>query len=367
MPATETTEAPRPDTPSRGPSARDDGFLRDIWYFAMPSGDLAPGKMLAKTLLGEPVLFGRGADGAVFAMRDICPHRGIPLSDGRFEAGEVECCYHGWRFAPDGRCTAIPSLTADQAMEVEKIRVATYPTVDRHGGIWVYMRADLRSTAEPVVQPPALPAVTDRAPGMVQRMTFPCHVDHAVIGLMDPAHGPFVHTSWWWRTRKSIHEKAKRFGPSDLGFAMLRHQPSKNSGAYKLLGGVPTTEIRFRLPGLRVEDIEIGRHRVCGVTAVTPVDEKTTEITHMIFWTVPWLTLLKPLLAPFARRFLGQDRDVVVRQQRGLAHNPTLMLINDADVQAKWYFRLKKAYAAWRSDGVPFENPVRETTLRWRS
>lgn len=353
--------------PEATPTGQGDGFLRDIWYFALPSGELGRGAMRAKTLLGEPVLFGRAEDGTVFALRDICPHRGIPLSDGSFDGREVECCYHGWRFAPDGRCTAIPSLTADQAMEVGRIRVRNYPTVDRHGGIWIYMPSDPRSTAEPAVPPPDLPAVTARAPGLVQRMIFPCHIDHAVIGLMDPAHGPFVHTSWWWRSRKSIHEKAKRFGPSDLGFAMLRHQPSSNSAAYKLLGGTPTTEIRFRLPGIRVEDIEIGRHRVCGVTAVTPIDATTTEIHHMIFWTMPWLSLLKPVLAPFARRFLAQDRDVVVRQQRGLAHNPALLLINDADVQAKWYYRLKKAYAAWRKDGTPFENPVRETTLRWRS
>ncbi|MEQ8398365.1 aromatic ring-hydroxylating dioxygenase subunit alpha [Thalassobaculum sp.] len=345
----------------------DDTFLRDIWYFALPSAELGRGALRSKTLLGEPVLFGRDDSGAVFAMRDICPHRGIPLSDGRFDQGEVECCYHGWRFGTDGRCTAIPSLTTDQAMDVDKIRVRTYPVVDRHGAIWIYMPADPRSIAEPAVPPPVLPDVTSRAPGLVQRMSFPCHIDHAVIGLMDPAHGPFVHTSWWWRSRKSIHEKAKRFGPVDLGFAMLRHQPSSNSAAYRLLGGAPTTEIRFHLPGIRVEDIEIGRHRVCGLTAVTPVDATTTEIHQLMFWSIPWLSVLRPVLAPFVRRFLAQDRDVVVRQQRGLAHNPTLMLINDADVQAKWYFRLKKAYAAWRADGVPFENPVRETTLRWRS
>lgn len=368
MPTPSSVPEPQPAAPALPePTGRDHEFVRDIWYFAMPSAGLAIGAMRPKTLLGEPIVFGRADDGSVFAMRDICPHRGIPLSDGRLDRGEVECCYHGWRFAPDGRCTAIPSLTSDQAMEVGRIRVRTYPTVDRHGGIWVYMPADPRSTAEPAVPPPSLPSVTDRPPGLVQQMTFPCHIDHAVIGLMDPAHGPFVHTSWWWRSRKSIHEKAKRFGPSELGFAMLRHQPSSNSAAYKLLGGVPTTEIRFQLPGLRIEDIEIGRHRVCGLTTVTPIDATTTEIHQMFFWTVPFLSLLKPVLAPFVRRFLAQDRDVVVRQQRGLSHNPTLMLINDADVQAKWYFRLKKAYAAWRGGDAPFENPVRETTLRWRS
>lgn len=345
----------------------DDGFLRDIWYFALPSADLKAGSMQARTLLGEPVLLGRTAGGDAFALRDICPHRGIPLSDGAFDGREVECCYHGWRFAPDGQCTCIPSLTPDQDMAVGNIRVRSYPVVDRGGGVWIYMADPARPAEAPALDPPELPEVTARAPGLVERMIFPCHVDHAVIGLMDPAHGPFVHKSWWWRSRHSIHEKSKRFGPADHGFAMLRHQPSSNSAAYKLLGGTPTTEIRFRLPGVRVEDIEIGRHRVCGLTAVTPVDARTTEIHHLIYWTVPWLGVLKPVLRPFARRFLAQDCEIVTKQQRGLVHGPNLMLINDADMQAKWYFRLKKAYAASRSDGTAFENPVRETTLRWRS
>jgi phenylpropionate dioxygenase-like ring-hydroxylating dioxygenase large terminal subunit len=346
----------------------DDGFLRDIWYFALPSGAVRTGAMQAKTLLGQPILIGRDKDGAVFALRDICPHRGIPLSYGRFDGTAVECCYHGWKFAPDGQCTCIPALTPDQDMDVGKIRVRNYPVAERGGGIWVYMAADETHSAEPATPPPDLPEVTEsRTPGIVERMIFPCHIDHAVIGLMDPAHGPFVHKSWWWRSEASIHEKAKHFAPAELGFAMVRHQPSSNSAAYKILGGTPTTEITFRLPGLRVEDIEIGAHRVCGVTAVTPIDETTTEITHMIFWTIPLLSVLKPILRPFTRRFLGQDRDIVIRQQEGLKHKPSLMLINDSDTQAKWYFRLKKAYSTWRAEGGDFQNPVRETTLRWRS
>lgn len=346
----------------------EDGFLRDIWYFALPAAALRPGRMRAKLLLGEPVLFGRTADREVFAIRDICPHRGIPLSCGRFDGREVECCYHGWRFGPDGHCTRIPSLTADQEMDVDRIRVRRYPVVERAGAIWVYMAAEGRVAEPPALEPPLLPEVTGRrAPGIVERMEFPCHVDHAVIGLMDPAHGPFVHKGWWWRSEASIHEKAKRFAPAPYGFAMVRHQPSSNSAAYKLLGGTPTTEIRFQLPGIRIEDIEIGRHRVCGLTAVTPADRGRTEIHHLIYWTLPALSLLKPVLRPFARRFLGQDRDIVVRQQDGLRFNPGLMLINDSDTQAKWYFRLKKAFTAWREGGGDFENPVRETTLRWRS
>ena len=40
---------------------------------------------------------------------------------------------------------------------------------------------------------------------------LPCGVDQAIIGLMDPAHGPFVHRAWWWRSRRSIRDKEKNF------------------------------------------------------------------------------------------------------------------------------------------------------------
>jgi hypothetical protein len=43
------------------------------------------------------------------------------------------------------------------------------------------------------------------------------------------------------------------------------------------------------------------------------------------------------------------------------------MLIQDADMPAMWYHRLKKAWAESTATGAPFVNPLKETTLRWRS
>ncbi|MEM1050424.1 MAG: Rieske 2Fe-2S domain-containing protein, partial [Pseudomonadota bacterium] len=54
-------------------------LIRGCWYMALPGSDLKPGRMLAKSLLGEPVLIARRTDGTPFAIRDVCPHRGIPL------------------------------------------------------------------------------------------------------------------------------------------------------------------------------------------------------------------------------------------------------------------------------------------------
>ena len=337
--------------------------LREMWYFALPAASLRRGRMLATTLLGEPLLLCRGGDGAAFALRDICPHRGIPLSCGSFDGREVECCYHGWRFDASGRCTAIPSLVPGQELDIGRIGVKAYPVREVQGNLWIYFGDDPDGAPEV----PVMPAIGERAPDLFESMRFPCSIDHAVVGLMDPAHGPFVHRAWWWRGRRSIHEKAKAFAASPFGFTMLRHTPSRNSRAYKLLGGAPETEIVFRLPSVRIEHIRVGRHALVNLTAVTPLSESECAVNHAIWWTLPHLTPLKPLLRPFARAFLRQDRDIMARQATGLSHQPSLLLINDADTQARWYYRLKNEYARARAERRAFVNPVKDRVLRWRS
>jgi len=337
--------------------------LREMWYFALPGARLKPGGMVAKTLLGEPVLLGRAGDGSVFALRDICPHRGIPLHYGRFDGRELECCYHGWRFDTAGSCTAIPSLAAAQVLDAGRVRVKAYPAREIQGNIWVFF-GDAPGEAP---EPPVVPIAGERGPDLYESVRMNCAIDHAVIGLMDPSHGAFVHRAWWWRSRRSIHEKEKSFAASELGFTMLRHAPSSNSNAYRLLGGAPQTEIAFRLPGVRIEDVRIGRHRLINLTAVTPLGRGESEVNHSIWWTLPRLAVLKPLLRPFVRAFLGQDRDVMTKQQEGLRHQPTLMLLGDADQQARWYHRLKSEYRHARAERRPFVNPVKDRVLRWRS
>lgn len=341
-------------------------FLRNIWYYGLPSSALKPGGMTAKLLLDEPVLFCRKDNGEVFALRDVCPHRGIPLSYGRFDGQEVECCYHGWKFDGGGRCTCIPSLTGHENIEPGKIAVRHYPVREASGNIWIYMADTKDKTPADLPEIPHIPDFT-APPKLVETLQFPCFIDHAVIGLMDPAHGPFVHQSWWWRSRRSIHEKAKAFGPERLGFAMRRHRPSSNSFAYKILGGAPETEIRFMLPGVRIEHIAAGRRRVVNLTTVTPIDMQRTEINHSIYWDWPVLDVFRPVIRLFARRFLGQDRGVVVKQQEGLRYEQNLMLIRDADTQARWYYQLKNEYVRALEDTRDFVNPVPETVLKWRS
>jgi len=130
-------------------------FLRDLWYMAALSSAVKPGALRRQILLGEPVLIGRTRAGEAFALRDICPHRGVPLSAGKMTAeNTVECPYHGWRFRTDGVCSAIPSLVEGQDIEPGRIKVRVYPLREQDGLLWVYMAAPGHETATPRGEPP---------------------------------------------------------------------------------------------------------------------------------------------------------------------------------------------------------------------
>jgi phenylpropionate dioxygenase-like ring-hydroxylating dioxygenase large terminal subunit len=337
--------------------------LREMWYYAAAGERLRPGRMLAKTMLGEPVLLARARDGSVFALRDLCPHRGIPLSCGTFDGNEIECRFHAWRFDRGGRCTAIPSLSPDQDFDSSRIGVKTYPAREVQGNVWVFFGDD-PATAPEI---PVLPEAGNRRPDLVMDMKVRCSIDQAVFGQMDPTHNAFVHVSWWWRKQHQVQPKAKAFAPAPWGFTMVPHRPSGNLHLYRLLGGEPETQIIFRLPSTRIEHLRFGRHWMVTLNTVTPIGDDEIEMSYAAWWNLPLFTVLKPVLRMGLQTFTHQDRDILEMQSRGLRHNPAVILIDDADTQAKWYHRLKNEYARAHSERRPFVNPVKERVLRFQS
>ena len=94
---------------------------------------------LAVTLLGEELVLWRDAAGAVHAFDDRCPHRGTKLSLGRVQiaggSARLECAYHGWQFAGDGRCVHIPAVPAFVPTAAHS--VCAHAVREAHGLLWV--------------------------------------------------------------------------------------------------------------------------------------------------------------------------------------------------------------------------------------
>ena len=364
-------------------------LIFDDWYPAIRASAISGRRMATAILCGIPLVLGRKSDGKYFAMRDLCPHRGIPLSYGWFDGQQVTCKYHGWGFEPtSGQCREIPSLTSRDTLDPCKIFATAYPCEERDGHLWVYVpqsgrgrlsrpspQEELERGTQTDFGLPAVPEVPKfggRFRSAHLTADLPCNIDHGIIGLMDPAHGPFVHQSWWWRSRASIHEKEKHFEPIEQGFRMTAHQPSANSAPYKLLGVYGekiTTTIDFVLPNRRYETIRAGEKWFASLTTVTPTLDNNCRIDVCAAWNIFLnVPFLMPIAKFFGRRFVRQDQETMIQQAQGLKYNPSLMLIDDADRPAKWYFELKQARLESQATGQSMRHPMSgPVTLHWRS
>ena len=64
------------------------------------AADVEPLQLYRATMPSGTALCVGVHDGRYFAVKDYCPHAEFPLSEGSLYAnGELECCWHGARFA----------------------------------------------------------------------------------------------------------------------------------------------------------------------------------------------------------------------------------------------------------------------------
>lgn len=111
-----------------------DPVLKDLWHPVLLSVSLDDSPA-AVEVLGQKVVLYRSSAG-VHALKDLCIHRGVPLSLGKVSGDEIVCAYHGWSYSGCGTCTRIPSLPAGTAIP-SKARAVAYACQERYGIIWV--------------------------------------------------------------------------------------------------------------------------------------------------------------------------------------------------------------------------------------
>ncbi|MBL7495504.1 aromatic ring-hydroxylating dioxygenase subunit alpha [Frankia sp. CNm7] len=165
-----------------------DPALRHGWHPVALSTELGDGP-LGVRLLGEPWVLAR-PDGVLTAFEDRCPHRLAPLSAGKVEGATLVCPYHGWRFASDGNCVAVPALGPGVPAPRRARARRAWGVTERHGLIWL-------APDEPFSEIMDLPEETDDTFDSV--WLDPARTT-AAAGLLadnflDTAHFPFVHSA----------------------------------------------------------------------------------------------------------------------------------------------------------------------------
>lgn len=110
-------------------------FIRNCWYVIAWSHEIEDDGLFSRTVLGEPILVLRTADGGLTAMLDRCSHRLAPLSRGIREGDAVRCGYHGLKFNCRGQCIEVPGM----ARAPSYLQVRAYPVVEHHRWVFVWM------------------------------------------------------------------------------------------------------------------------------------------------------------------------------------------------------------------------------------
>lgn len=65
-----------------------------------PVTSIPPGRSLCVKANGD-VIAVFNCDGTFYAISDMCPHAGAPLSQGIVDGSQVTCAWHGWTFEMD--------------------------------------------------------------------------------------------------------------------------------------------------------------------------------------------------------------------------------------------------------------------------
>jgi vanillate O-demethylase monooxygenase subunit len=163
--------------------------VRSAWYVAGWSIDLERGKPFALSILDEPIVLYRTASGRLVALEDRCVHRLAPLSLGRCEGEHLRCMYHGLLFDPTGQCIEIPGQEAIPT----KARVRSYPIVERHGWLWIWM-GDPARPDEALIPPVIGHDDPDWIMGRGQQ-DWAAEAELVNNNLLDFSHLPFVHAA----------------------------------------------------------------------------------------------------------------------------------------------------------------------------
>ena len=165
-------------------------LFRRYWLPALlaeelPANDCPPVRV---KLLSERLVAFRDSLGRYGLIDEFCAHRGVSLWFGRNEECGLRCPYHGWKFDFTGQCIDVPSEPEESGF-AKKIKLKSYPLVERGGILWTYMG--------PPEHTPPLPewefAMVPAEQRFVSKRFQECNWLQAMEGGIDSSHVSWLH------------------------------------------------------------------------------------------------------------------------------------------------------------------------------
>lgn len=319
-----------------------DSALRNEWFPVMIAERLGAQPQSVEVLGVRLAVFRLGDK--VRAFRDLCIHRGVPLSMGRVEDGRLVCAYHGWSYDECGRCVRIPAQPANKAIP-EKAKAETFRCTEREGLIWV-------SLGDPSGPPVSLGEFESAVFRKVHCHPYPVQAagPRVVENFLDVSHLMFVHEGLLGDPESAeIHDhRVRRENGVLVSDEIQVYQPDGDGTGKGVVNRYIYKVLRPFTAWLEKRDSANPDHAFGLMLTVNPHSERHCTAFVVIYRNYD-LDQPDDTFSSFQDRLIEQDKAIVEAQK------PELLPL---DLQAELHLvsdRIAIAYRQWlRELGVSF-------------
>lgn len=288
-------------------------MIPDMWYAVLQTAEVERGAIVARTRLGDELVFWRDSNDAMVVMRDVCPHRQAKLSPGKLVDGNIQCHFHGFQYDRSGACRLVPA-NGRNGPKPRIFQCTTFPSREAHGFVWIW-------NGTPRAEYPPLPFVEGLDDHVYSSFseTWDTHYTRAIQGLLDVSHLPFVHAKTIGRGKLTLVNGPYTTLENNTIRVWISNQPDRGLPAIKPTAVPPPSrpaDLRFHYPN--VWQLWLGE-RLSQVIIAAPVDDETTVLYVRFYLRSsaprPIARMLTSIGNMYNRRVVREDEEIIVSQR----------------------------------------------------
>jgi phenylpropionate dioxygenase-like ring-hydroxylating dioxygenase large terminal subunit len=247
-----------------------DSGLRNHWYVVAASYEVLD-EPVGFTRLGEKLVLWRDEAGAVHAVEDRCPHRGIALSIGEVYNGNLKCAYHGIQVNGDGVVVEVPAFP-ECSYAGEKL-VREYPVFEHYQMIWAYFGDQAHLDPPPLELPVEL--TSPNWSGALHTADWEGHYQYVYDNIADPMHGSFLHGTTYMQSRGN---KTDHMVIEDTGHGFEFFRKGQQETSFDWMEFIDTGSSKYMRAKIGFPPTGGPGGPLCIVFFTTPIDENNTRI-----------------------------------------------------------------------------------------
>lgn len=285
---------------------------------------------------------------AVKAFYDFCPHRGVPLSDGKLIGNDIECVYHGWKFdAENGKNTFIPVSQKNISCSLKAFYV-----IEKYGIIWASMNEKAQ-----------FPQLFDEKTNIFLKGEVKAKLENTLENFLEGSHTHYVHDGLIRKQNAKRQQMKAIFKPNDKGFEVIYEAEPLKGILTKLIPKrfqVLTPTAKFIFPNIAIlEYFDQNNRLISRFEGILGVENEKTTYFARVFLNLGNLNfLIKPFAKLFFKKIIEQDKRILEIQEQNIQNFDFSFVSDDSDLVGKQIF-------AWVYSPDKIIKEKKELTLYW--